>query len=58
MPTCVQINEIMQHPTSVYYHTSDQPKDTSDARQARDVSDTLEILALLKERDPFIERDT
>ena len=58
MPVCVSINETMQKFIGVSYETSDQHKDVSAARQARDVSDTVDLIDYPNERDPFIQNDS
>ena len=58
MPVCASINETMQKFTGVSYETSDQHKDVSAARQARDVSNTVDLIDYLNERDPFIQNDS
>ena len=50
MPVCASINETMQTFSGVSYETSDQHKDVSAARQARDVSDTVDLFDYLNER--------
>ena len=50
MPVCASINETMQQFSGVSYETSDQQKDVSAARQARDVSDTVDLIDYLNER--------
>lgn len=55
MPACANINDAMQKFSGVSYETSDQHKDISKVRQARDVKDTLDLISYLKERDPFKE---
>ena len=53
MPACSNVNQAMQSLSGVAYETSEQHKDVSKARQARDVSDTLNIISYLSERNPF-----
>ena len=48
----------MQTFSGVSYETSDQHKYVSAARQARDVSDTLDLIDYLNERDPFAQNDS
>lgn len=55
MTACTNINDDMQKFTGVLYETSDQHKDLSKARQARDVSGTLDLISYLKDRDPFTQ---
>ena len=40
------------------YETSDQHKDVSAAKQARDVSDTVDLIDYLNERDPVVQKDS
>ena len=58
MPVCASINETMQKFSGVAYETSDQHKDVSAARQARAVSDTVDLIDYLNERDPFVQNDS
>ena len=58
MPVCASINETMQKFSGVSYETSDPHKDVSAARQARDVSDTVDLIDYLNERDPFVQNDS
>ena len=58
MPACASMNEAMQKFSGVLYETSDQHKDTSAAKQTRDVSDTLKLITYFKERDPFVKNDS
>ena len=51
MPVSASINETMPTFNGVSYETSDQHKDVSAARQARDVSDTVDLIDYLNERD-------
>ena len=55
MSVCASINENMQKFSGVSYETSDQHKDVSAAIQARDVSDTVDLIDYLNERDPFVQ---
>ena len=50
MPVCASINETMQQFSGVSYETSDQHNDVSAARQARYVSDTVDLIDYLNER--------
>ena len=50
MPVCARINETMQTFSGVSYETSDQHKYVSAARQARDVSDTVDLIDCLNEK--------
>ena len=47
MNACANIKESMQKDTSISYETSDQHKDMSSARQARDVNNTLDVISYL-----------
>ena len=58
MPVCASINESMQTFSGVSYETSDPHKDLSAARQARDVSVTVDLIHYLNERDPFVHNDS
>lgn len=49
MPARADVISAMQNVTGVMYHTSDQHKDTTKARQERDYKDTKE----LSQRNPF-----
>ena len=53
MPVCASINETMQTFSGVSYETNDKHKDVSAARQERDVSDTVDLIDHLNERDSF-----
>ena len=53
MPACADINSAMQNLSGVMYHTSDQHKDTTKARQERDYMDTNELVTFLSQRNPF-----
>ena len=44
--------------SGVSYETSDQHKVVSAGRQARDVSDTVDLIGYLNERDPFVQNDS
>ena len=52
-PICAEVNDAMQQLTSVKYATSEQHKDLSKARQARDIADINKLVSLLAERNPF-----
>ena len=58
MPVCASINETICLAVRVSYETSDQHNDVSAARQARDVSDTVDLIDYLNERDPFVQNDS
>ena len=58
MPVSTSINETMQKFSGVSYETSDQHKGVSAAGQARDVSDTVDLIDYLNERDPFVQNDS
>ena len=55
MPVCASINETLQTFSGGSYEASDQHKDKSAARQARDISGTIDLIDYLNERDHFIE---
>ena len=55
MPVSASINGTIHTFSGGSYQASDQNKDKSAARQARDVSDTIDLIDYLNERDPFIE---
>ena len=44
--------------SGVSYETSDQLNDVSAAKQARDVSATIDLIDYLNERDPFVQNDS
>ena len=58
LPVCASINETLQMFSGVSYETSDQQKVVSAGRQARDVSDTVDLIGYLNERDPFVQNDS
>ncbi|XP_072022088.1 uncharacterized protein [Amphiura filiformis] len=53
MPTRADVNDAMQSFTRIKFETSEQHKDSSNARQTKDASDTLELLTDLRNRSPF-----
>lgn len=53
MPACAEINISMQQFTNVKYSTSEQHKEATDARVARDAKDTKKVLLFLSQRSPF-----
>jgi hypothetical protein len=53
MPACAEVNSAMQELTGVTYSTSEQHKDTTQARQKRDMNDTQILLNFLQDRNPF-----
>ena len=55
MPACANMSDAMQKFIGVSYETSEQHKDISKVRQARDVNDTLNLISYLAQRDPFVE---
>lgn len=57
-PACVSTNQAMQKLSGVTYETSEQHKDTSAARQTRDVSDALQLITYLRDRSPFVDRES
>lgn len=52
-PECVKINSAVQELTGVAYATSDQNKEATAARLARDTSGTQQLLKYLSQRNPF-----
>ena len=44
--------------SGVSYETSDQHTDVSAGRQARYVSDTVDLIDYVNERDPFVQNDS
>ena len=57
MPACAKVNNAMQQFSGVSYETSDQHKGVTKARQLRDVTDTLDLISLLRERHPFVQNN-
>ena len=53
MPACADINSAMQELTETTFVTSEQHKDASNARQARDNKDSIALLGFLQDRNPF-----
>ncbi|VDI11839.1 Hypothetical predicted protein [Mytilus galloprovincialis] len=53
MPACGEMNQAVQDLTGIGYHTSEQHKEESQARQKRDKDDILTVLSFIKDRDPF-----
>ena len=53
MPACAEINRAMLELTGVSYSTSEQNKDMTKSRQARDMKDMQTLLVALAERNPF-----
>ncbi|XP_021375007.1 uncharacterized protein LOC110464230 [Mizuhopecten yessoensis] len=53
-----EVNDAIQYFTNAYLFTCEQHRDASSARQSRDVSDTLEILNYLSQRNPFSPDNT
>ena len=53
MPVCAEVNKAMQELTGVNFNTSEQNKDMTKARQARDWKDTHTILGFLQDNSPF-----
>jgi len=52
-PACAEVNLAMQEFIGVNYNTGEQNKDMTVARQGHDWKDTLNVLQILQERDPF-----
>ena len=55
MPACADMSESMQKLTGVSFETSDQHKDMSESRQARDIKDTIALISYLIDRDSFTQ---
>ena len=53
MPACSTVNAAMQKLTAAEYVTSDQHKDATPVRQAREEVDTRSLLDCLQHRSPF-----
>ena len=53
MPVCAEVNKAMQELSGVNYDTSEQNRDMTMARQARDWKDTHTILSYLQENSSF-----
>ena len=53
MPACVQVNLAIQTLTGVRYKSSKQHKELGKARHTRDMRDTFNFLAMLKQWDSF-----
>ena len=53
MPACAGMNESLPKLTGVSFETSDQHKDMSESRQARDVNDAIALISYLRDSDPF-----
>ena len=58
MPTCANVNEAMRKLTGVSYQTSEQHKDVSTGRQARDACDTHALIIYLIDRNTFAQNDS
>ena len=54
-PECAAVNKAMQTFTGRSYNTGMQHKDVTKARQARDVSDALDLISFFKECNPFTQ---
>jgi len=57
LPASAEINRAMLELTGVHYSTSEQNKDMSKSRQARDMKDTQTLLVALAEKSPFAPHD-
>ena len=57
MPVCAEVNKAMQELTGVNFNTSEQNKDMTKARQARDWKDTHTILGFLQDNSPFTSEE-
>ena len=58
MPACANVNKAMQKLTGVSYQTSEQHRDVSTARQARDVCDTRALINYFIDTNPFAQNDS
>ena len=58
MPVCASINDTIQKFSGVSYEASYQHTDVSAARQARDVSGTVDMIDDFNERYPFFHNDS
>ena len=58
IPVCAEVNKAMQGLTGVNYSTSEQNKDMTKSRQARDWKDTHTILRYFQENSPFTSDNT
>ncbi|KAL8602370.1 hypothetical protein ACOMHN_022883 [Nucella lapillus] len=54
MPACAEINSAMQTLSGITFTTSEQHKETSTTRQARDHKDTQTLVSYLTDRSPFL----
>ena len=52
-PACAEINRSMQEVTGVKYEASDQHKETTQARLAKDFKDSVNIMKYIFARNPF-----
>ena len=52
-PHCSEVNNAMQQLTSINYTTNEQHKDTTNARQERDIADICELVEFLETQNPF-----
>ena len=52
-PHCAEVNNALQQFTSVQYTTSDQHKEATSARMAKDAQDTSDLMQFLDSRNPF-----
>ena len=57
LPASAEINRAVLELTGVHYSTSEQNKDMSKSRQARDMKDTQPLLVALAEKSPFAPHD-
>ena len=58
MLACANVNEAMQKLTGVSYQTSEQHRDVSTARQARDACDTHALINYFIDRNQFAQNDS
>lgn len=56
-PSCAEMNDAMQQYTSVQYVSSEQHRDTTQARLDRDNQDTAALIGFLRSRNPFTGED-
>ena len=52
-PACTKVNYAMQQLTSVTYQASEQHKDVSQAKQARDTADSEKLMSFIEWRSTF-----
>ena len=57
MPACASVNESMQNLTGTHYCTSEQHKEMSETRKARDSKDTDTVYKFIQDRNPLDKSD-